>query len=219
MTTAWRGTRPRTQDSYPRRPWLAALWIPVGLLALPAGGVLMAFGGLLILPGVVLLIGGATALVVTPMMLGTPAALRVLTVLLLLAPLIGVPILSYVATQDTVLTHRGVPHRATVDRVVVSTGRTTSYRCVVRYQDQPAHEHSVHCDESYQAGRPVRVTDDPDGWVEPQFTEQVEGSGAARAFALMAEGGLLVVSVALALLGVVHRTWAARRRRALPGIS
>ncbi|AUG79032.1 hypothetical protein CFP65_4278 [Kitasatospora sp. MMS16-BH015] len=204
-------------DSYPRRPWLTALWVPAGVLALPAGGALSAFGGWWYLPGLVLVVGGGIGLLTTLVLLGAARVLRALTGTLLIAPLIAVPILSYHATQDTVLAHRGVPHRGTVTQVQVSHGKTTTYRCAVRYEDQPAGTHGVECNEYDHAGEQVRVTADPDGWVEPQFTDLVEGSAVARAFALMAEGGLLAVSLALALLGLLHHAWRTRRTAPLSG--
>ncbi|MFE0460615.1 hypothetical protein ACFW1A_15350 [Kitasatospora sp. NPDC058965] len=215
-TRSTRSTRrpaARPRSDYPRRPWLTALWIPVTVLALPVGGGVMAFGGWLMVPGLVLLIGGAVGLISTMTLLCAAPALRWVALLLLFAPLIGVPILAMHATQDSVLAARGTAHRATVTRVTVSRGKTTTYRCTVRYDDQPDRTRTVDDCSAYDtAGERTEVTDDPGGWVGPRFTVDVEGSGFTRTMTLFFTACLLAVATVLGAAGILLHALAARRR-------
>jgi hypothetical protein len=185
------------------------------------GGPLAALGHWVLAPALVLVVGGGLALMVVLTRLCTPTALRALALVLLFPLLLAVPILGIDAVQDTVLAARGVSHQGAVSEVRVVHGKTTTYTCEVRYDDRPDRTHAVTCTDQYHSGDRVQVSEDPAGWVEPQFTDLVQGSSFTRAFALVADAALLVLALAAGLLGLLHHAWASRRaaRRSAGGPS
>jgi hypothetical protein len=208
-----RSRRPaaRRTDGYPHRPWLTALWVPAAVLAMPLGGAVAAFGGSLMVPGLLLAIGAGLALMATVAVLCATPALRWVGLLMLFAPLIAVPIMAMHATQDTVLAARGTAHRATVTEVKVSHGKSTTYRCVVRYDDQPDRTHTVDdCSSADTPGEQLRIIDDPAGWVAPRFDYEVGSSAFNRTLTLFFTGCTLVVAAFFALSGILLHSLAAR---------
>ncbi|MFJ9612151.1 hypothetical protein ACIRS1_38040 [Kitasatospora sp. NPDC101176] len=207
-----------SDDAWPARPLLTALWLPAAAVLLPVGGALGAFGPWLLAPALVLVITGLVGLITALCCLCPTGVLRRVALALVFGPVIAVPLLSMSTAQATVLTARGVAHSGTVTEVREIHGRTTSYRCAVRYADAPGRVRSVHCQAGDTVGEQVDVTEDPGGLVDPEFSA---AAGAGRADLVLAgflDVVLLAVATACALVGaLVHRSRTRRRAAPTPG--
>ncbi|MER7769186.1 hypothetical protein [Kitasatospora sp. NPDC096140] len=211
-----RGRRVRGKDDppWPRRPLLTALWIPAAAVLLPLGGALGAFGPWLLVPSLVLVITALIGLLHTLFALCRSGPLRIAAMTLVLAPVLGVPLLSMHTAQATVLGMRGVAHQGTVTGVRVSHGKTTTYRCAVRYEDDPGRGGSVECGAGDAVGEHVGVTEDPGGLVDPEFTAAATGGRADLLLVGFSDAALLVVAGTAAGLGAalhLARTRGTRR--------
>ncbi|MEU8512788.1 hypothetical protein AB0C76_14530 [Kitasatospora sp. NPDC048722] len=194
---------------WPKRPLLTALWIPAAAVLLPLGGALGAFGLWMLVPSLALVLTGMTGLVVALWGLCPSKALRKISLGLLLAPLVAVPLLSMNTAQATVLTIRGTEHPGTVAGIRVVHGKTTTYDCDVRYDDAPARTHAVDCGAADTAGERVAVTEDPDGLVSPEFSDQAAGGRFDLVMAAFFDTVLVAIAVVTATIGVLvhhHRT-------------
>lgn len=202
-----RGGRGGKNDTpWPRRPLLTALWIPAAAVLLPLGGALGAFGLWFLLPSLLLVITGLVGLIYALVSLCQSGPLRLVALALLIAPLIGVPLLSMNTAQAAVLSMRGVAHPGTVTEVRVSHGRTTTYSCAVRYEDAPGRGGSVKCGAGDTAGERVSVTEDPGGLVDPEFTDQTANPRFDLTMDGLADLTLLVIATVTAAIGaLLHR--------------
>ncbi|MBD0690400.1 hypothetical protein [Streptomyces sp. CBMA123] len=208
------GDRQGKNDApWPRRPLLTALWIPAAAVLLPLGGALGAFGAWFLLPSLGLVLAGAIGLIYTLVCLCQSGVLRVLALALLVAPLVAVPLLSMNTTQSTVLSMRGTTHPGTVVAVRVIHGKTTSYSCAVRYDGAPERTESVSCGSADTAGERVSVTEDPDGLVDPEFTESAENPRFDLAMVGTADVSLIVISAVAAGVGALLYQLRERRNR------
>ncbi|WP_030231681.1 hypothetical protein [Streptomyces sp. NRRL S-350] len=199
---------------WPRRPLLTALWIPAAALLLPLGGALGAFGPWLLVPSLVVVLTGFAGLVYAVLSLCQARWLRLLAMALVLAPVIGVPLLSMRTAQATVLGMRGVIHPGTVTGVRVSHGKTTAYHCSVRYEDAPGRGGSLDCGVWDTVGERVSVTEDPGGLVGPEFTAAATGGRFDLAMVGFFDAALVVVATSAAGIGTalhLARTRAACR--------
>ncbi|MFJ8622030.1 hypothetical protein ACIRD3_04215 [Kitasatospora sp. NPDC093550] len=212
-----RGRGVKDDPPWPRRPLLTALWIPGAAVLLPLVGVLGAFGPWLLVPSVALIIAVLVGLVHALLSLCRSRPLRIVALPFVLAPLIAVPLLSLEATRATVLDLRGVAHPGTVTGVRVSHGRTTTYRCAVRYEDAPGHGGSVTCGAGDTVGERVGVTEDPGGLVEPEFTAAAGSARGDLALAGFFDVVLLVVAGTAAGLGALLHLARGRTARRPPG--
>ncbi|MFH8381495.1 hypothetical protein ACH4E7_11200 [Kitasatospora sp. NPDC018058] len=202
-----RGGRGGKNDTpWPRRPLLTALWIPAAAVLLPLGGALGAFGLWLLLPSLLLVITGLVGLIYALVSLCQSGPLRLVALPLLIAPLIGVPLLSMSTAQAAVLSMRGVAHPGTVTEVRVSHGKTTTYSCAVRYEDAPGRGGSVKCGAGDTAGERVSVAEDPGGLVDPEFTDQAANPRFDLVMDGLADLTLLVIATVTAAIGaLLHR--------------
>ncbi|MEV7026888.1 hypothetical protein [Kitasatospora sp. NPDC093558] len=212
------GSRPNTgqrragrgsDDPWPRRPLLTALWIPAAAVLLPLGGALGAFGLWMLVPSLALTLTGMAGLIAALWGLCPSRALRKISLGLLLAPLIAVPLLSMNTAQATVLTIRGVEHPGTVADVRVIHGKTTTYDCDVRYDDTPGRIHAIGCGAADTAGERVDVTEDPGGLVSPEFSGQASGGRFDLVMAAFFDVALVAIALTTATAGVLihhHRT-------------
>ncbi|MFH9347902.1 hypothetical protein [Kitasatospora sp. NPDC017646] len=199
------GKAGKNDTPWPRRPLLTALWIPAAAVLLPVGGALGAFGAWFLLPSLAMVLTGAIGLIYALACLCQSGALRVVALLLTIAPMIAVPLLSLNTAQSTVLSMRGTIHPGTVTDVKVTHGKGTSYTCSVRYDEAPGRIRSVRCGSGDSAGEQVSVTEDPDGLVDPEFTAEAENPRFDLAMVGSADASLLVLSGATAGLGaLVH---------------
>ncbi|MEE1788208.1 hypothetical protein PUR71_35725 [Streptomyces sp. SP17BM10] len=190
---------------WPERPLLTALWIPAAAVLLPLGGALGAFGLWMLVPSLALVLTGAVGLMVALWGLCPSKALRKISMGLLLAPLIAVPLLSMNTAQATVLTIRGTEHPGTVADVRVIHGKTTTYDCDVRYDDAPARTHTVSCGAADTAGEHVAVTEDPGGLVSPEFSDQASGGRFDLVMAAFFDTALVAIAIVTATIGaLVH---------------
>ncbi|SOB86245.1 hypothetical protein [Streptomyces sp. 1331.2] len=206
-----RGRGKKDDLPWPRRPLLTALWIPAATLLLPVGGALGAFGPWLLLPSLALVLTGFVGLVYAVFSLCQVGPLRLAALALLLAPAIGVPLLSMSTAQATVLGLHGVAHPGTVTGVRVSHGKTTTYSCAVRYADVPGRGSSVRCGAWDAVGEQVSVTEDPDGLVDPEFTSAATGGRFDLSLVGLSDAALLVVAGSAAGLGAAVHLLRARR--------
>ncbi|MFF2079707.1 hypothetical protein ACFVXG_33735 [Kitasatospora sp. NPDC058162] len=195
--------RGKNDVPWPRRPLLTALWIPAGAVLLPLGGALGAFGPWFIVPSLALALAGGAGLIYSVLCLCQAAVLRGLTMTLLLAPLIAVPLMSLNTAQATVLSLRGTAHPGTVTGVRVSHGKTTTYSCAVRYDDAPGRSRSVTCGAGDTAGERVSVTEDPGGLVDPEFTAAAENPRFDLAMVGITDLSLLLIAGVAATVGAL----------------
>ncbi|MFG2844648.1 hypothetical protein ACGF12_15960 [Kitasatospora sp. NPDC048296] len=204
---AGRGSQGGRNDvPWPKRPLRTALWIPAAAVLLPLGGALGAFGLWFLVPSLLLVITGLVGLLYALVSLCQSGPLRLVALALLLAPLIGVPLLSVNSAQAAVLSMRGVAHPGTVTDVRVSHGKTTTYSCAVRYEDAPGRSGSVRCGAGDSAGERVSVTEDPGGLVDPEFTDQAANPRFDLALDGLADLTLLVIATVVAAVGaLLHR--------------
>ncbi|MEV7774261.1 hypothetical protein [Kitasatospora sp. NPDC086791] len=200
-----RGRGTEADPPWPRRPLLTALWIPAAAVLLPIGGALGAFGPWLLVPSLVVVITGLVGLLYALLSLCRSAALRLVAIALVLSPLIGVPLLAMNTAQAAVLGLRGVAHPGTVTGVRVSHGKTTSYSCAVRYEDDPGHGSSVTCGAGDTVGEHVSVTEDPGGLVGPEFTGAATGGRFDLSLLGLSDASLLAVAGTAAGLGALLR--------------
>ncbi|KJS60121.1 hypothetical protein [Streptomyces rubellomurinus] len=207
--------RRRTDDlPWPRRPLLAALWIPAAAVLLPLGGAIGAFGLWMLAPALALVLAGLVGLLWAVWSLCPSRLLRRVGLSLLLGPLIAVPLLALNTAQATDLSMRGVTHPGEVTAVRVSHGKTTTYSCTVRFTDVPDRSRPVQCGAADTVGERVDVTEDPDGLVDPEFAGAAAAGRFDLALTLFFDAALLIVGAACATAGaVLHRT---RRGRARP---
>ncbi|MGW2250021.1 hypothetical protein ACWCXH_07465 [Kitasatospora sp. NPDC001660] len=197
---------------WPKRPLLTALWIPGAAVLLPIGGALGAFGLWTLVPSLALTLTGITGLIMALWALCPSTALRKVSLALLLAPLIAVPLLSMNTAQATVLTIRGVAHPGTVMDIRVIHGKSTTYDCDVRYQDVDR-TRSVDCGAGDTAGEHVSVTEDPGGLVDPEFSDQAAGGRFDLVMAAFFDVTLLAVAATAATVGALIHHHRARRTR------
>ncbi|MFD5467002.1 hypothetical protein ACFWIQ_29875 [Kitasatospora sp. NPDC127059] len=192
------GARPEKRGKndapWPRRPLLTALWIPAAAVLMPLGGALGAFGAWFFVPSLALVFAGGIGLIYAVLCLCQSTVLRCLALAPLLAPLLAVPLMSMNTVQSTVLSMRGTTHPGTVAAVRVSHGKTTSYSCAVRYDGAPGRTESVRCGSGDTVGERVSVTEDPDGLVEPEFTDLAENPRFDLAMVGTADASLVVIA-------------------------
>ncbi|MFF2147117.1 hypothetical protein [Kitasatospora sp. NPDC058190] len=203
---AGRGSQGGRNDApWPKHPLRTALWIPAAAVLLPLGGALGAFGLWFLVPSLLLALTGVIGLIYALLSLCQSGPLRLVALALLIAPMIGVPLLSSSTVQATVLSTRGIAHPGTVTEVRVSHGKTTTYRCAVRYEDAPGRSTSVKCGAEDTVGERVSVTEDPGGLVDPEFTDQTAGR-VDLAMTGLSDVTLLVIATAVAAVGaLLHR--------------
>ncbi|MGA5820396.1 hypothetical protein ACPC54_21330 [Kitasatospora sp. NPDC094028] len=204
--------RRRTDDlPWPRRPILAALWIPGAAVLLPLGGAIGAFGLWMLAPALALVLAGLVGLMWAVWSLCPSRLLRRVAMTLLLGPLIAVPLLALNTARATDLSVRGVTHPGEVTGIRVSHGKTTTYSCTVRFTDAPDRSRPVDCGAADTVGERVLVTEDPDNLVDPEFA----GAAAAGRFdltlTLFFDAVLLLIGAACATAGALLRHTRGRR--------
>ncbi|MFJ9844070.1 hypothetical protein ACIRYZ_27140 [Kitasatospora sp. NPDC101155] len=175
-------------------------------MLLPLGGALGAFGLWFLVPSLLLALTGLIGLIYALLSFCRSGPLRLVALALLLAPMIGVPLLSNSTARATVLSTRGIAHPGTVTEVRVSHGKTTTYYCAVRYEDAPGRSTSVKCGTGDTVGERVSVTEDPGGLVDPEFTDQAANPRFDLAMGGLADLTLLVIATVVAAVGaLLHR--------------
>ncbi len=200
------GREQRESDpEYPRRPVLTALSVPVAALLSFVGGVLGPLSGMVV-PAVALMMGGAIWLAWAVLSLCPSRVLRVVAMVLMIAPMFAAPLCAMDASRALVLQARGVSRPAVITRITVHHVKSTTYDCTVRYgSSAKAATDAVGCGDDDRVGDHVKVVRDPGELVAPEFDGRVRASRAEVGLAAGWEAALLTVSASAVAVGAVVR--------------